>query len=180
MRWMWIDRVVELVPGQRMVAVKNVSLAEEHLHDHFAADPARGRPAVPVMPASLILEGCAQTAGVLVGHAEGFREKVILAKIGRAELAFDATPGTTLRYTATVERMDAAGASTRCEIALLDHARPDLGFRPLGSIDLMFSHLDQNMGGAGRTGEDFPEHNFVFGDSFKTLLRVSGIAIPGE
>src|SRR4029077_7342523 len=105
---MWVDRVVELVPRQRLVAIKNVSLAEEHLHDHFAADPGRGLPALPVMPASLILEGMAQTAGILVGHAENFREKVILAKIGKAELDRDATPGTTLRYTATIERMDPA------------------------------------------------------------------------
>lgn len=177
MRWMWIDRVVELVPGQRLVAVKNVSLAEEHLHDHFAADPSLGLPASPVMPASLILEGMAQTGGILVGHAEGFREKVILAKIGKAELSRDATPGCTLRYTATVERMDAAGASIRGSVELLDHARPAAGFETIGAIELVFSHLDQNMGGAGRTGSDFPEHNFVFGEGFKTLLRSSGIGI---
>src|SRR6185369_4290780 len=97
MRWMWIDRVIELRPREKLVAVKNVSLAEEHLHDHFAADPARSLKAAPVMPASLILEGMAQTAGILVGHAEDFREKVILAKINRAELSRDATPGCTLR-----------------------------------------------------------------------------------
>ncbi|PHQ81787.1 MAG: beta-hydroxyacyl-ACP dehydratase, partial [Phycisphaera sp.] len=74
MRWMWIDRVIELVPGQKMVAVKNISLAEEHLHDHFPATDAQ--PALPVMPASLMIEGMAQTAGVLVGHAESFKEKV--------------------------------------------------------------------------------------------------------
>ena len=49
MRWMWIDRVVELQPGKRLVAIKNVSLAEEHLHDHFAADAARGLSALPLM-----------------------------------------------------------------------------------------------------------------------------------
>ena len=35
MRWMWIDRIIELVPRQRLVAIKHISLAEEHLHDHF-------------------------------------------------------------------------------------------------------------------------------------------------
>src|SRR4029077_2346015 len=135
---MWVDRVVELVPRQRLVAIKNVSLAEEHLHDHFAADAVRGLPATPVMPASLILEGMAQTAGILVGHAEGFREKVILAKINRAELLRDATPGTTLKYTAVSERMDAVGASTRGTVELLDHSRPEKGFVNIGSIDLMF------------------------------------------
>ena len=170
MRWMWIDRVIELVPRQKMVAVKNVSLAEEHLHDHFAADVERRLAALPIMPASLILEGMAQTAGILVVHAEEFREEVILAKISKAELTADATPGTTLRYTAEIERMDTVGASTRGTIELLDHAKPELGFQPIGTIELMFSHLDQNMAGAS-----FPEHNFVFGEGFKTLLRTSGI-----
>jgi 3-hydroxymyristoyl/3-hydroxydecanoyl-(acyl carrier protein) dehydratase len=41
MRWMWIDRVVELKPRERLVAIKHVSLAEEHLHDHFDAVAAR-------------------------------------------------------------------------------------------------------------------------------------------
>jgi 3-hydroxyacyl-[acyl-carrier-protein] dehydratase len=181
MRWMWIDRVIELAPRERMVAIKNISLAEEHLHDHFAAEPARdgkpGLPALPIMPASLIIEGMAQTAGILVGHAEAFREKVILAKIQRAELTREAGPGMTLRYTATIERMDAAGAATKGTVELLDHAAAGAGYEPIGAIDLIFSHLDQNMGGAGRTGEAFPAHNFVFGDTFKTLLRTSGIAV---
>lgn len=172
MRWMWIDRIVELVPRERMVAIKNVSMAEEHLHDHFAADPGRGLAAAPIMPASLILEGMAQTAGVLVGHAEGFREKVVLAKISRAELSADATPGCTLRYTAMIDRMDAVGASTRGTVELFDHARPDDGYRLIGAIDLLFSHLDQNLAGA-----EFPAHNFVFGEGFRTLLRTSGIAV---
>lgn len=182
MRWMWIDRVIELVPGQKLVAVKNVSLAEEHLHDHFAADEGRGgewRAALPVMPASLILEGMAQTAGILVGHTERFEQKVILAKIGRAEIERDATPGCTLRYTAQIERMDAVGASTAGTIELLDHARAERGFEKIGMVEMMFSHLDNNMGQAGRAGEAFPEHNFVFGEGFKTLLRTSGIGVQG-
>ena len=172
---MWIDRVVELKPRERLVAVKNVSLAEDHLHDHFAADASRGLPAAPIMPASLIIEGVAQTGGILVGHAEGFREKVILAKVSKAELRADATPGCTLRYTATVERMDPQGAAIAATVELLDHARPAAGFVRIGEVDLVFSHLDHNAGGAGQAGSDFPAHNFVFGESFKTLLRTSGI-----
>jgi hypothetical protein len=33
------------------------------------------------------------------------------------------------------------------------------------------------MGAAGQAGQDFPAHNFVFGDAFKTLLRSSGYAV---
>ncbi|MBN8597020.1 MAG: beta-hydroxyacyl-ACP dehydratase [Planctomycetes bacterium] len=170
MRWMWIDRVVELVPRQKLVAIKHISLAEDHLHDHFPA--ADGRDAMPVMPASLIVEGCAQTAGILVGHAEEFREKVILAKVGKFELDADAFPGQTLRYSAKIQQMDKVGAATSGTIELLEYgAGGHVTASTVGRIDLMFSHLDNNM-----SGEKFPEHNFVFGESFKTLLRSSGVA----
>jgi len=171
MRWMWIDRVVELVPRQRLVAIKHVSLAEDHLHDHFPATDERA--ALPVMPASLIVEGCAQTAGILVGHAEEFREKVILAKVGKFELERDAFPGQTLRYTATIQQMDKVGAATIGTIEMLEFGASgaEATVAVVGRIELMFSHLDNNM-----SGEKFPEHNFVFGESFKTLLRSSGVA----
>lgn len=161
---MWIDRIVELAPRQRLVAVKNVSLAEDHLHDHFAAAP--GRDALPIMPASLIIEGMAQTAGILVGHAGQFKENVILAKVTLAELSADAGPGDTLRYTATMKHLDAAGASTE---GVVEIRRPGADWQPAGRIDLMFSHLTTE-----RAGPDVPPGNFVFGESFKTLLRLSG------
>lgn len=170
MRWMWIDRIIELTPRQRLVAVKNVSMAEEHLHDHFGAGGDRG--AMPVMPACLIIEGMAQSAGILVGHAGGFAEKVILAKVSRAELHEDAVPGQTLRYTATVQNLDAVGAATAGVVELMDSGGPG-GARVIGAIDLMFSHVDKNM-----AGTEFPEHNFVFSETFKTLLRTSGVEMP--
>jgi 3-hydroxyacyl-[acyl-carrier-protein] dehydratase len=168
MRWMWIDRVLSLTPAKQLVAIKHVSLAEEHLHDHFGADDGLG-PALPIMPMSLIIEGCAQTAGILVGHAGGFKEKVILAKVNRAALSRDASAGHTLRYTANVERIDASGAATHVIVELIDHASNTT--QEIGRVELMFSHIDQNMAGLA-----FPEHNFVFGEQFKTLLRTSGVA----
>ena len=172
MRWMWIDRVVELEPGARLVAVKNVSLAEEHLHDHFAA--TEHRPATPVMPASLILEGMAQTAGILVGHAEDFREKVVLAKIGKAELTAEARPGDQLWYTAEISSVTPVGASTRGTVELVKPggSRGGAGSETIGTIEMMFSHLDQNL-----AGQTFPEHNFVFSEGFRTLLRTSGVDV---
>lgn len=177
MRWMWIDRVIEVVPRQRLVAIKNVSMAEEHLHDHFPADLGQSLAACPIMPASLILEGMAQTGGVLVGHAEEFRYKIVLGKVNRYEINREATPGTTLRYTATLLRMDDQGSAINGQIDLMDHARPGEGFQPIGSVEMMFSHLDGNMGGGGVSGVDFPEHNFVFGEAFRTMLASSGITI---
>ena len=163
MRWLWIDRIVELVPHQRLVAIKNVSLSEEHL-----LSTADG---TPVMPASLIIEGMAQSAGLLVGHAGGFREKVLLAKIQRATFNSDATPGTTLRYTATLARFDPQGAATTGTVDLID---PTTGNSThLGDVSLLFTHLDQNA-----SGEVFGDTNFVFGEGFRTLLRLSGLECP--
>ncbi len=169
MRWMWIDRIVELVPRERMIAIKHVSMAEEHVHDHF---PSTGtRRAMPMMPMSLIVEGMAQTAGVLVGHAEGFREKVVLAKVTRAQVSREATPGCTLRYTATIDQFTPVGASTKGVVELIEpSADGGAGAEVIGHIDLIFSHLDNNM-----SGVQYPEENFVFSESFKTLMHTSGI-----
>lgn len=176
MRWMWIDRILELQPGQRLVATKNVSMAEDHLHDHFPEQPAgpgpipaTARPAMPIMPASLIIEGVAQTSGILVGHAGGFREKVLLAKITRAELEQDAVPGDTLRYEATIQSISPQGASTQASIGLRRAGARE--FAPIGRVDLMFTHADQAM---EMGGIPLPANNFVFGEGFRTLLRTSG------
>ena len=169
MRWMWIDQIIELEPGKRMVAIKNVSLAEEHLHDHFPAEEIEGRHVggQPIMPASLVIEGMAQTAGILVGSVNDFREKVILAKIVTARFDADVSPGQTIRYEATLDRMEMVGASTSGIVKRLRHDGPNAGqWETIGQVDLMFSHLDQNIGGM-----EFPEENFVFSENFKTILR---------
>ena len=163
---MWIDNIITFDAGKAMSAVKNLSLSEEHLHDHF--DNSDGLPALSVMPASLIIEGMAQTAGLLVGSVKQFKEKVILAKIQRAELQEDSYPGQCLRYDAVIARCDTGGASTTGIVWRLDH-REGI-WREIGQIDLMFSHIDNNL-----AGQNFPEHNFVFGENFHSLLRLSGM-----
>jgi 3-hydroxyacyl-[acyl-carrier-protein] dehydratase len=171
MRWMWIDRVVEFEPGQRLLAIKNVSLAEEHLHDHF---PAQGdREPLPIMPASLMIEGMAQTAGILVGSVRDFKEKVILAKIVKAAFERDVFAGDTVRYEAHVQRLDSAGAATAGTVS---RRGPDTSeWEAIGQIDLLFSHIDQSM-----TDLDVPEHNFVFGENLRIILQGVGLAALQE
>ncbi|MEX0886148.1 MAG: hypothetical protein WD009_06880 [Phycisphaeraceae bacterium] len=162
MRWIWIDRILELERGQRCVAIKNVTAGEDVVHDHFPA--ADDRPALPLLPNTLVIEGMAQTAGILVGHVRDFQEKVILAKIGRAEFTRSAAPGYTLRYTATLDRIDASGAATTGVCELIDPATGDV--EPMGRVELVFSHVDRN-----RAGLAFPEENFVFTEQFMGLVR---------
>lgn len=150
MRWIWIDKFIEFESGKRAVSVKNVTLAEEHLHDHF--------PGFPIMPECLMIEAMAQTAGILVGEANKFQEKVILAKIKKAVFFDYVRPGDSLRLEADIESMAPEAASTRGKILC--------GEKLIAEIDLMFSHIDQNL-----AGKNFPKENFVFTDMFKSLLQ---------
>jgi 3-hydroxyacyl-[acyl-carrier-protein] dehydratase len=150
MRWIWIDKFTEFTPRVSATAVKNVSLAEEHLHDVYQA--------FPIMPHSLIIEGMAQTSGILVGEARNFAEKVILAKITKATFHRLVRPGETIAYNARIEQLSEQGASISGTVMS--------GTDKVADIELMFSHIDQNMAGL-----DFPEHNFVFTGQFLDLLK---------
>jgi 3-hydroxyacyl-[acyl-carrier-protein] dehydratase len=110
------------------------------------------------MPHSLVIEGMAQTAGILVGEARDFTEKVILAKIKRATFDGIARPGSQIRYEARIESLANEAALTTGQVFC--------DGQPFAEIDLMFSHVDQNM-----SGLNFPKENFVFTDEFKSLLR---------
>jgi 3-hydroxyacyl-[acyl-carrier-protein] dehydratase len=150
MRWIWIDKFIEFTSGQRAVALKNCTLAEEHLHDLY--------PAFPIVPHSLIVEGMAQTAGILVGEARGFKEKVILAKVGKATFHRIVRPGETIVYDAKIDQLNETGASISGTVKS--------GENLVADIEIMFSHIDNNM-----SGLKFPEHNFVFTEQFTELLK---------
>jgi 3-hydroxyacyl-[acyl-carrier-protein] dehydratase len=157
MRWIWIDKFIEFESGKRAVAVKNVTLAEEYLHDHF--------PGFAVMPPTLCIEAMAQTAGILVGEAKKFSQKVILAKIKKAVFFDYARPGDCLRLEAAIESITDEAAGTTGKITR--------DGKLIAEIDLMFSHIDQNIG-----GKTFPKENFVFTDLFKSLMQ--GVILSGE
>ena len=149
MRWIWIDRFEEFVSGTSAIAVKNLSLAEEPFGEHF--------PGWPVFPAALMLEGLAQTGGILVGEVNDFREKVVLAKIPSAKFEREAHAGETLTYRVTVLNLRTEGASVAGEVWIDNEM--------IGKAEIFFAHLDQS-----RSKELFGETNFVFGGEMKYLL----------
>ena len=167
MRWIWVDRIVEIEKGEKCVATKSVSSAEDVLHDHF--EPTERYARTPVMPHSLVIEAMAQTAGVLVGYTGDFKEKVVLAKIGKAVFHCSIRPGFTMKLTATLERFDVNGAATRGKVEWID---PVTGAtQPMADITLMFAHVDHN-----RSNIQFPEHNFVFSGNLLEMMQCSGMA----
>jgi len=125
MRWFWVDRFETFIRCRRAVAIKAVTLAEEHLHDHF--------PGAAVVPNSLVLEGLAQTAGILAADAIDYRRQVVLAKVGKAVFGFDAVPGDVLRF--EVEMIECS------EEGSVLTARSFVGDRPHGEAELFFGHI---------------------------------------
>lgn len=126
MRWYWIDRFLEFESGRYAKAVKNVSLAEEYLHDHF--------PGYPVMPKSLVIEGMAQTGGLLVCEHYRLGENVVLAKVPKAQFYCEVIPGDTLIYTATIEYIHKDGAMVT--------ATSHKGEKLHAEMEIVFAHLD--------------------------------------
>ena len=72
MKFYLVDRILELDPPRRIVAVKSLSLAEEYLADHF--------PAYPVLPGVMMLEALVQSAAWLVRASTDFQKTVILLR----------------------------------------------------------------------------------------------------
>src|SRR5213076_1450846 len=118
MRWIWIDRFLEFNSGKSARAVKNLSLAEEYFADHFAG--------YPVFPACLLLEGLAQTGGILVGEANDFREKVVLAKIPMARFHREALAGQTLYYAVELLHLRPEGASVQGRVTAQSPGQPEV------------------------------------------------------
>ena len=154
MRWFWIDRFVEFESGRRAVSLKAISLAEEQL-DRYV-------PGYPVMPSSLIVEGLAQTGGLLVGEYNAFRERVVLAKVGKAVFHRPAVPGDVLRYTAEVEDIKPDAAIVR--------GTSHLGDTIQAEIELVFAHLDERFHGV----EQF------YPGEFLSMLRCFGLYDVGR
>jgi 3-hydroxyacyl-[acyl-carrier-protein] dehydratase len=153
MRWFWIDRFIEFEPGVRARAVKNVTLAEEHLHDHF--------PGFPVMPGSLMLEGMAQTGGILLGQTSGFEEIVILAKVPQVTFHSWACPGDTLTYTARLIDVRPEGGVVECTA--------HVGERLVAEAEILFNHLDRSKQDPAAA---IDQKNFVFSMGLLGILDV--------
>jgi 3-hydroxyacyl-[acyl-carrier-protein] dehydratase len=139
MRFTLIDRVVELVPGARITAVKNLSMAEEYLADHF--------PGFPVMPGVLMLEAMTQAAAWLVRSSEDFAHSMVLLKEARnVKYANFVEPGQTLSVVAEI--MDQAPHEVRLK------ASGSVGSVPAVSARLVLSRYNLADEDASRTAAD--------------------------
>ena len=93
-----VDRVLELEPSKRIVALKNVTYNEEFFQGHF--------PDVRIMPGVLIVESMAQAGGILLFHSIEKPETkfVLFSKIDDMKFRRPVVPGDQIRIEAEVLR----------------------------------------------------------------------------
>ena len=112
MRFVLVDRITELQPGQSLIAIKNLSLAEEYLADHF--------PGFPVMPGVLMLEALTQAGAWLVRDMEDFANSIVVLK--KAKM---------IKYGSFVE----PGRQLQLKVTLVSHDDREASFKGEGTID---------------------------------------------
>lgn len=111
MKFNLLDRIEQL-SAERIVAVKQVSLAEEYLADHF--------PRFPVLPGVLMLEAITQAAGWLLQHRTAFSRSMVVLKEAR-----------NVKYGQFV----APGRALRVEVEWLKDTGGGAAFKGSGSVD---------------------------------------------
>jgi 3-hydroxyacyl-[acyl-carrier-protein] dehydratase len=89
MRFLLVDSILELESGQRAIGIKNVTMSEDFLADHF--------PDRPIMPGMLILEALVQLADWLVREASDFEQLGLARAFDRVKFRRLVSPGDQLR-----------------------------------------------------------------------------------
>ena len=127
MKFVLIDRIVELESGRRIVALKAVSLAEEYLADHF--------PRFPVLPGVMMIEAMVQAAAWLVRERLDFAPSLVLLKAARnVTYKSFVAPGQVLTIEAVCHELDANESSFT--------ARGELDGREIVKGRLALRHLN--------------------------------------
>ena len=130
MRYYLIDKITEFKVGERASGVKNVTMSEDFLADHF--------PRHPTMPGALIIEGLAQLGGLLLEHSArkefGIRVKAILSIIERAKFRQMVKPGDQLRLEVELTKLREESGMVRA-VAIL-------GDKVAAEAELMFVYFE--------------------------------------
>ncbi len=130
MRWFWIDRFVEFVRDSHARTIKNVCFGEEPLDEYSHG--------LPHFPHSLMIEGMAQTGGLLVSEPEGFVRKTVLAKVSKATFHRTVGPGDRIELLAVLQDKQPSGAVVHGTITVDGESVADL--------ELWFAFLDESFG----------------------------------
>ena len=128
MRYLLLDRVIRIEHGERILALKNTSLAEDVYAEHFVG--------FPVMPGALMVESVAQAGTLLVETSSNLEHKAILTMIENAKCRAGVRPGDQLIIEVVVESWKPDHVRSRAKI--------HVGDRPVMDARLVFGLKDVN------------------------------------
>ncbi|MFO1020447.1 MAG: 3-hydroxyacyl-ACP dehydratase FabZ family protein [Planctomycetales bacterium] len=99
MRFTLVDKILQIEAGKSITAIKNLSLAEEYLADHF--------PGFPVMPGVLMVESLVQASAWLLRYTDDFKYSTVMLKEARA-VKFNnfVSPGQTMTVQVELKKID--------------------------------------------------------------------------
>ncbi len=107
-----VDRIIEYVPGEKAVGIKNVTFNEPHFQGHF--------PGRPLMPGVLIVEAMAQVGGIVLSQVPGVDGKLcVFAGIDKVKFRRPVVPGDQLIITTelvTIKRLRFGKMKARAEV----------------------------------------------------------------
>lgn len=156
MRYYLIDKITQFEIGQRASGIKNITMSEDFLSDHF--------PRHPIMPGVLILEGLAQLGGILLEYSAkkkfGVKIKAILSIIEKAKFRQFVRPGDQLRLEVEIIAIheesgkikasallkDKIAAEVELLFVFFDFPEPDLEEKNKGLVKFLIRDLpDQEL-----------------------------------
>ena len=142
MKFVLLDRIVELERGSRIRAVKGLTLAEEYLADHF--------PTFPVMPGVMMVEALVQASAWLVRATEDFAHSlVVLSEARNVTYKSFVSPGRVLELDVKARRIEAASSEFeglgRCGDEEMVKARWTLAHSNLADRDATMAEVDRTV-----------------------------------
>lgn len=153
MKFVLVDRIVELVPGERIVTEKALSLAEEYLADHF--------PKFPVLPGVFMLEAMVQAGAWLVREKLDFQPTIIVLKEAR-NVTYKSflAPGRVMRVEADCKELGDQSSTFQ--------ARGVVGEKEMVKARFVLRHLTVSPDGQGPADDRLRHH---FRGRFELLSR---------
>ena len=115
-----------MLPGERAVGIRAVSMADPIFIDHF--------PGNPVLPGVYVVEGLAQTAGVLLWESSSPQRVALMSSIDRAKFSSFARPGESVRFDVKIESIEERHARI--------HGEASVDGRAIATVRLTFMMLE--------------------------------------